>query len=125
MKDTAVAAFLSREGLGFRVWGPIQLKADLRVSLNSKPSILSPKEHMGGCQNYDPFWGTLNIRCRIIIGIQKGTIILTTTHMNVGTQNPNRHNPSKQAAKNTLNPEALHGQRVTTTQAQLKRVKPL
>ena len=26
-----------------------------------------------------PF-GTLNIRCRIIIGTQKGTIILTTTH---------------------------------------------
>ena len=37
--------------------------------------------HVGGCQNYDPFWGTLNIRCRIIIGIQKGTIILTTTHV--------------------------------------------
>ena len=36
---------------------------------------------MGGCQNYDPFLGTLNIRCRIIIGIQKGTMILTTTHM--------------------------------------------
>ena len=32
---------------------------------------------MGGCQNY----GSLNIRCRIIIGIQRGTIILTTTHM--------------------------------------------
>ena len=30
-----------------------------------------------------PFWGTLNIRCRIIIGIQKGTIILTTTHIAV------------------------------------------
>ena len=28
-----------------------------------------------------PFLGTLNIRCRIIIGIQTGTIILTTTHM--------------------------------------------
>ena len=28
-----------------------------------------------------PFWGTLDIRCRIIIGTQKGTIILTTTHM--------------------------------------------
>ena len=28
-----------------------------------------------------PFLGTLNIRCRTIIGIQKGTIILTTTHM--------------------------------------------
>ena len=27
---------------------------------------------MGGCQNYGPFLGTLNIRCRIIIGIQKG-----------------------------------------------------
>ena len=28
-----------------------------------------------------PFLGTLNIRCPIIIGIQKGTTILTTTHM--------------------------------------------
>ena len=28
-----------------------------------------------------PFWGTLNIRCRIIIRTQKGTLILTTTHM--------------------------------------------
>ena len=25
---------------------------------------------MGGCQNYGPFLGTLNIRCRIIIGIR-------------------------------------------------------
>ena len=30
---------------------------------------------LGGCQNYGPFLGTLNIGCRIIIGIQKGTII--------------------------------------------------
>ena len=37
--------------------------------------------YMGSCQNYGPFLGTLNIRCRIILGIQKGTIILTTTHM--------------------------------------------
>ena len=28
--------------------------------------------YMGGCQNYDPFLGTLDIRCRIIIGTQKG-----------------------------------------------------
>ena len=28
-----------------------------------------------------PCWDTRNIRCRIIIGIQKGTTILTTTHM--------------------------------------------
>ena len=37
--------------------------------------------NMGGCQNCDLFLGTLNTRCRIIIGIQKGTIIMTTTHM--------------------------------------------
>ena len=36
---------------------------------------------MGGCQNYGPFLGTLNIRCRIIRGIQKGTILLTTNHI--------------------------------------------
>ena len=40
---------------------------------------------MGGCQNYGPFLGTLNIRCRIIIGTQKGTIILTTTHVDLVT----------------------------------------
>ena len=39
------------------------------------------KGYMGGCQNYGPFLGTLNIRGRIIIGTQKGTIILTTSHM--------------------------------------------
>ena len=37
--------------------------------------------YMGGCQNYGPFLGTLNNRCRIVIGTQKGTIILTTTHI--------------------------------------------
>ena len=36
---------------------------------------------MGGCQNYGPFLGSLIIRCRIIIGTKKGTIILTTTYM--------------------------------------------
>ena len=36
---------------------------------------------MGGCQNYGPFLGTLTIRCRTIIGTQKGTIILATTHI--------------------------------------------
>ena len=38
---------------------------------------------MGGCQNCGPFMGTLNIRGHIIIGTQKGTIILTTTHMSI------------------------------------------
>ena len=38
---------------------------------------------MGGCQNYGPFLGTLNIRGHIIIGTQKGTIIWTTTQMDL------------------------------------------
>ena len=37
--------------------------------------------HVGGCQNYGPFLRTLNIRRRTIIGTQKGTVILTTTHV--------------------------------------------
>ena len=41
---------------------------------------------MGSCQNYGPFLGTLNIRYRIILGTQRGTLILTTTHMG-GYQN--------------------------------------
>ena len=36
---------------------------------------------MGCCQNHGPFLGALEIRCRIIIGIQKRTISLTTTHI--------------------------------------------
>ena len=47
------------------------------------PRVQVSNNHMGGCQNYGPFLGTLNNRCRIIIiiGTQKGTIILTTTHI--------------------------------------------
>ena len=41
---------------------------------------------MGSCQNCGPFLGTLNIRCRILIGTPKGTIILTTTHIVVGAR---------------------------------------
>ena len=40
---------------------------------------LSSDTLRGGCQNYGPFLGALNNRCRTILGIQKGTIILTTT----------------------------------------------
>ena len=42
------------------------------------------EEANGWLSNYGPFLGTLNIRCRIIIGIQKGTIILATTQMGFG-----------------------------------------
>ena len=41
---------------------------------------------MGSCQNYGPFLGTLNSRCRIIVGTQKGTILLTTTHVGFRVQ---------------------------------------
>ena len=41
--------------------------------------------YMGGCQNYGPFLGTLNIRCRPILGTQKGTIVLTTTPIYIYT----------------------------------------
>ena len=37
--------------------------------------------YMGGCQNYGPFLGPLNTRCRIILMTQQWTIILTATHI--------------------------------------------
>ena len=37
--------------------------------------------YMGGCQNYGPLLGPLKTRCRIILSTQKGTILLTTTHI--------------------------------------------
>ena len=47
----------------------------LRVCKAPNPKLRQPK------LSEFSFWGTLNIRCRIIIRIQKGTIILTTTHV--------------------------------------------
>ena len=41
--------------------------------------------YVGSCQNYGPLLGTVNSRCRIISGTQKGTIILTTTHIPIGS----------------------------------------
>ena len=37
--------------------------------------------HMGGCQKYGPFLGPYYNTAPIIWGTQKGTFILTTTHM--------------------------------------------
>ena len=56
----------------------------LMRSASASSTVLSVRlafKHVGGCQNYDPFLGTLNIRCRIIIGNQTGTIILTTAQV--------------------------------------------
>ena len=36
---------------------------------------------MGSNQNYGPFLGPLDTKCRIIFRSQKGSIILTTTHI--------------------------------------------
>ena len=41
----------------------------------------TPGNEMGGCQNYGPFLGTPDNRCRTIIMRDKGTLILTTTQM--------------------------------------------
>ena len=43
--------------------------------------LLLVQMEVGSCQNYGPFLGTPNIRCRTILGTQKGTIILTTTQV--------------------------------------------
>ena len=36
---------------------------------------------LGGCQNSGPFWGPYYNTAPIIYGPQKGTLILTTTHL--------------------------------------------
>ena len=38
---------------------------------------------MGGCQNDGPLLGPLNTRFRILLRAQKGTLMLTTTHMDL------------------------------------------
>ena len=50
----------------------------IRVIAWPVSGLLDYQSHMGGCQNYGPFLGTLPIRRRIIIGIKKGTIIFDT-----------------------------------------------
>ena len=54
---------------------------------NQSSKLKKKKEAHGCCQNCGTFLGTLNIRCRIIVGIRKGTIILITTHIT-------HHNPN-------------------------------
>ena len=65
-----------------RVWGfrssvciEVESRAQNGTSIFGDFPSLSPvvnRNNLGGCQNYDPFLGTLNTRCRIIVGIQKG-----------------------------------------------------
>ena len=58
------------------------VSTDVGVSENRGPLIFGNSYvHLGGCQNYDPFLGTPNIRCSIVTRTQQGTLILTTTHL--------------------------------------------
>ena len=67
-----------------RWFSPLQ---GVHVHLCVRAAFLSSRTRacyeMGGCQNYGPFLGTPNIRCRIIIGTQRGTISLTTTQISL------------------------------------------
>ena len=88
------------KGPNYWVLGPSGYEVSRKVSgvqsLDCQAKKLKPspsRNHMGGCQNYGPFLDTRNIRCRIIIGIQKGTIILTITHIGIRGSFPKRGRP--------------------------------
>ena len=61
------------------------------------PSSTGRGSYLGGCQNYGPFLGTLNISCRIIIRTQNGTPILTTTHLGKRGEDKQPHSPQRQS----------------------------
>ena len=67
-----------RNRLEFNVFGCFSSIVSVRSSFIIPKTRAKPCHIKGGCQNYGPLLGTLVIRCRIIIGTQKGTIILTT-----------------------------------------------
>ena len=62
---------------------------DPRTGAHAVWGLIRQGSDMSSQEHEDPYgwlsiWsllGTPNIRCRIMIGIQKGTIILTTTHI--------------------------------------------
>ena len=83
-------AFMSKNPSFFHSLSPPMLLnpslvAPAAVRQRILPNRRNLSVYMGGCQNCGPFSGTLNIRCRSITGIQKGTIILTTTHISLPT----------------------------------------
>ena len=84
VKERAVSSIKPGRGLGAqpqpkpetrRVFDTFE--KDLQASSRSE-RLLS---HLGGCRTYGPLLGPRNIRCRTILRTQKGTIILTPTHM--------------------------------------------
>ena len=67
--------------MGTLLWQKVFRNNESLLSMDATTSGNLSATHVDGCQNYGPFLGTLNIRCRTIIGTQKGHIILTTTHV--------------------------------------------
>ena len=41
----------------------------METTIVTTACLMCSAENMGGCHDYGPFLGTLNIRCRIIMGI--------------------------------------------------------
>ena len=67
---------ISASGLGVQ-GGRLQMSSQLARALGFRVQWCNLS--VGDRQNCGPFSGTLNIRCHIVIGIQKRTMILTTT----------------------------------------------
>ena len=93
---------------------------------------ISPAEqnHMDGCQNYGPILDPINTRCRILLSNQKGTKILTTTHMipqrgsrcNLGILPPKARSCGSHRARKT--PPEFRGQRHLGLRPQQQHQKP-
>ena len=79
-------------------WSPIvflgevpDLLRNVHTGMAERSGPVSPADQNSlrpcGTQKKPFFLGTLNIRCRTILGTQKGTIILTTTHVDPSNKN--------------------------------------
>ena len=66
--------------LVFLKWRALSLRASPTKAIQSTQQSW----HMVGCQNDGALLGLLNTRCRIILRAQKGTIIWTATHVDIG-----------------------------------------
>ena len=66
-------------------WASWSSRVELCVNTTQSKTSRSPTKLQRRCalvvKNMAPCLGTLNNRCRIIIGTQKGTLILTITHL--------------------------------------------
>ena len=85
--------YQNQNGFGDLMLGPVGKSIEFRTRVDLDILL---KYYMDGCQNYGPFLDTLNIRGRIIIGTQKGPIILTSPHI---LPSPQKYTPRVEGAK--------------------------